>query len=76
MEDPAELTAPIPSVAIAQAHRAARRNISVDTMLLRYIGGHRVLGVFVMDEAHRCGLASNGPFCVICARPRRLCWSA
>ena len=61
MEDPAELPAPIPSVAIAQAHRAARRNISVDTMLLRYIGGHRVLGAFVMDEAHRCGLSSNGP---------------
>lgn len=60
MEDPAELTAPIPSVAIAQAHRAARRNISVDKLLLRYIGGHRVLGVFVMDEAHRCGLSSNG----------------
>jgi hypothetical protein len=61
MEDPVELPAPIPSVAIAQAHRAARRNISVDTMLLRYIGGHRVLGSFVMDEAHRCGLSSNGP---------------
>ena len=44
MEDPAELPAPIPSVAIAQAHRAARRNISVDTMLLRYIGGHRMFG--------------------------------
>ncbi len=61
MEDPADLPAPIPSVAIAQAHRAARRNISVDTMLLRYIGGHRVLGSFVMDEAHRSGLSSNGP---------------
>jgi len=62
MEDPASSSAPIPSAAIAQAHRAARRNISVDTMLLRYLGGHRVLGAFVMDEAHRCGLASNGPF--------------
>jgi PucR C-terminal helix-turn-helix domain/GGDEF-like domain len=61
MEDPAELPAPVPSTAIAQAHRAARRNISVDTMLLRYIGGHRVLGAFVMDEANRSGLASNGP---------------
>ena len=61
MEDPAQLPAPIPSVAIAQAHRAARRNISVDTMLLRYIGGHRMLGAFVMDEAHRSGLSSNGP---------------
>lgn len=61
MEGPAELPAPIPSVAIAQAHRAARRNVSVDTMLLRYIAGHRVLGAFVMDEAHRSRLASNGP---------------
>ena len=62
MEDPTGQPAPIPSAAIAQAHRAARRNISVDTMLLRYLGGHRVLGAFVMDEAHRGGLASNGPF--------------
>jgi hypothetical protein len=61
MEDPAELPVPIPSVAIAQAHRAARRNISVDTMLLRYLGGHRVLGAFVMDEANRSGISSNGP---------------
>lgn len=61
MEDPAELSAPIPSTAIAQAHRAARRNVSVETMLLRYIAGHRVLGGFVLDEAHRSGLASNGP---------------
>jgi hypothetical protein len=60
MEDPAERPAPIPSVAIAQAHRAARRSISVDTMLLRYLGGHRVLGAFVMDEASRCGISFNG----------------
>jgi len=60
MEAPDQPPAPIPSVAIAQAHRAARRNISVDTTLLRYLGGHRVLGAFVMDEAHRCGLSSNG----------------
>lgn len=61
MEDLAEQPVPIPSVAISQARRAARRNISVDTMLLRYLGGHRVLGAFVMDEAHRSGLSSNGP---------------
>lgn len=61
MEDPTGLPGPIPSAAIAQARRAARRNISVDTMLLRYIAGHRMLGGFVLDEAHRSGLASNGP---------------
>jgi hypothetical protein len=61
MEDPAEPPALIPSAAIAQAHRAARRNISVDTMLLRYMAGHRLFGAFVMDEAHRSGLSSNGP---------------
>lgn len=61
IEDPDGPPAPIPSVAIAQARRAARRNISVDTLMLRYLGGHRVLGAFVMDEAHRCGLSSNGP---------------
>lgn len=60
LEDPAGPPAPIPSAAIAQAQRAARRNISVETMLLRYIAGHRVLGAFVVDEAHRSGLASNG----------------
>ncbi|HEY2768350.1 MAG TPA: helix-turn-helix domain-containing protein [Solirubrobacteraceae bacterium] len=61
IEAPAEQPAPIPSAAIAQAQRAARRNISVETMMLRYIAGHRVLGGFVMDEAHRSGLSSNGP---------------
>lgn len=61
MEDPAERPDPIPSAAIAQAHRAARRNISVETVLLRYIAGHRALGAFVMDEAHRSGLSANGP---------------
>lgn len=61
MADPAEQPAPIPSAAIAQAQRAARRNISVETMMLRYLAGHRVLGAFVMNEAHRSGLSSNGP---------------
>jgi hypothetical protein len=61
MEAPAEMPGPIPSAAIAQAHRAARRNISVDTILLRYIAGHRVLGAFVMDDAHRSGLVANEP---------------
>jgi hypothetical protein len=61
MEDPAEQPRSIPSPAIAQVHRAARRNVSVDTVLLRYLGGHRVLGAFVMDEAHRGGLSANDP---------------
>jgi hypothetical protein len=61
IEDPDGPAAPIPSVAIAQARRAARRNISVDTIMLRYLSGHRVLGAFVMDEAHRSGLSSSGP---------------
>jgi hypothetical protein len=61
MEERDGPAAPIPSVAIAQARRAARSNISVETIMLRYLGGHRVLGSFVMDEAHRCGLSSNGP---------------
>ncbi len=61
IEAPGEQPTPVPSAAIAQAQRAARRNVSVETMLLRYIAGHRVLGGFVLDEAHRSGLASNGP---------------
>jgi hypothetical protein len=45
-----EWSGPIPSSAIAQAHRAARDGVSLDTVLRRYALGDRVLGEFVMDE--------------------------
>jgi PucR C-terminal helix-turn-helix domain len=54
------LTEPIPSAAIAQARRAARNGISLQTIVLRYIAGHRLLGEFVGDEADNSGLASHG----------------
>jgi hypothetical protein len=45
-----EWSGPIPSSAIAQAHRAARDGVSLDTVLRRYALGDRVLGEFVMEE--------------------------
>lgn len=45
-----EWSGPIPSSAIAQAHRAARDGVSLDTVLRRYVLGDKVLGEFVMDE--------------------------
>lgn len=46
-------TGPIPSTAAAQARRAARNGIRLDTVLRRYAAGDRLLGDFVMDEADR-----------------------
>lgn len=51
---------PIPSVAVAQARRAARSGVSLNTLVLRYIAGHRLLGEFVNDEADRAGYSSHG----------------
>jgi hypothetical protein len=50
IEQGEEWSGPIPSSAIAQAHRAARDGVSLDTVLRRYALGDRVLGEFVMDE--------------------------
>jgi hypothetical protein len=51
---------PIPSAATTQARRAARNGVNLDTLVLRYIAGHRLLGEIVMDEADRSGF-SGGP---------------
>lgn len=51
---------PIPSTAAAQARRAARCGVNLDTLVLRYIAGHRLLGEFVKDEADRGGYSSHG----------------
>lgn len=51
---------PIPSPATTQARRAARSGVSLETLVLRYIAGHRLLGEFVMDEADRSGFSSHG----------------
>lgn len=50
IEQGEEWSGPIPSSAVAQAHRAARDGVSLDTVLRRYVFGDRVLGEFVMDE--------------------------
>lgn len=44
---------PAPSAAIAQARRAARGGVGLDTVLLRYMAGYTLLEDFVMDEAER-----------------------
>lgn len=41
---------PIPSAAIAQARRAACNDVGLETVLLRYAIGNRVLSDFVMEE--------------------------
>lgn len=41
----------IPSAAAAQARRAARNGVSLDTVLRRYAAGDRLLGEFIMSEA-------------------------
>jgi len=44
---------PIPTAAAAQARRAARNGIRLDTVLRRYAAGDRLLGEFMMEEAGR-----------------------
>src|SRR5580693_556572 len=41
----------IPSAAVAQARRAARFGVSLDTVLRRYAAGERYLVEFIMEEA-------------------------
>jgi hypothetical protein len=50
IEQGGDWSAPIPSVAVEQVHRAARSGVGVQTVLLRYTAGHRHLGRFVMAE--------------------------
>jgi hypothetical protein len=42
---------PIPDAAAAQARRAARSGVKLDTVLRRYAAADRLLGEFVLDEA-------------------------
>lgn len=46
IEQGEEWSEPIPSAAIAQARRAARNGVGLDTIVLRYFAAHRVLGEF------------------------------
>jgi hypothetical protein len=60
IEQGEEWAGPIPLVAVAQARRAARCGVNLDTLVLRYIAGHRLLGEFVNDEADRAGYSGYG----------------
>ena len=60
IEQGEEWAGPIPLVAVVQARRAARFGVSLDTLVLRYIAGHRLLGEFINDEADRAGYSSYG----------------
>lgn len=53
IEKDEEWTGSIPSTAAAQARRAARNGVRLDTVLRRYAAGDRLLGDFIMDEADR-----------------------
>jgi len=59
IEQGEEWSGPIPSAAITQARRAARNGVNLDTLVLRCIAGHRLLGEFVMDDADRSGYSSH-----------------
>ncbi len=51
VEQGGDWSAPIPSVAVEQVHRAARSGVGLQTVLMWYAAGHRHLGRFVMAEA-------------------------
>ncbi len=46
---------PVPAAALAQARRAARTGVGLDTVLRRYLAGYAVLEGFVMQEAGHDG---------------------
>ncbi len=63
-----EWEGPIPDAAAAQARRAARSGVKLDTVLRRYAAGDRLVGEFILDEAAqlpneamRLLLRSQGP---------------
>ena len=49
----------IPAAAVAQARRAARAGVGLDTLLRRYVAGHAILEDFVMREVDRGGKDSD-----------------
>jgi AcrR family transcriptional regulator len=51
IEQGEESSAVVPSAAVAQARRAARGGVGLDTVLRRYIAGYAVLEDFIMQEA-------------------------
>ncbi len=54
-----DANAPIPHAAIAQARRAARIGVTLDTVLRRYIAGSGRLTEFIIEETHRTEFATT-----------------
>ena len=50
---------PLPRQLLAQARLAARRGVSLDTVLRRYLAGYTLLGDFLAREGERSGLAAS-----------------
>jgi PucR C-terminal helix-turn-helix domain/GGDEF-like domain len=50
---------PIPAEVVAQARRAARLGVSLDTVLRRYVVGHTLLEDCFMEEADRSGVSGQ-----------------
>ena len=50
---------PVPGAVIEQTSLAARRGVSLETVLRRYLAGHAVLADFVGEEAERAGLTAG-----------------
>lgn len=53
-------TMAVPAAAMAQARRAARVGVGLDTVLRRYLAGYALLEGFVVREAERASLAEPG----------------
>lgn len=51
---------PIPTALLAQARHAARRRVSLDTVLCRYFAGYTLLADFILEEAES-GRLVEGP---------------
>ncbi len=59
LERDEEHSPPIPTALLAQARLAARRRVSLDTVLRRYLAGYTLLGDFVIDESEHGGASSG-----------------
>jgi hypothetical protein len=54
-----EWSGPIPAEVVAQARRAARLGVSLDTVLRRYVVGHTLLEDCFMEEADQSGVSGQ-----------------
>jgi DNA-binding XRE family transcriptional regulator len=60
IEQGEEWSGPVPPAAVAQAHRAARGGVALETVLRRYVAGHALLGDFVTQETAQGGFPDKG----------------